>query len=130
MKNLDQCVICSSASVFERCARCRDPFCMEHAAIGDTRCVACEVQFAGQVDRVRFRRWFLVPFAAIWLVYWMLVDVIRTTYPRSSGGYRAITTGSPIVDAFCIALLASIVSGITAVRVRRYLLRRRFLRGR
>lgn len=76
---------------------------------------------AWRADRVK---WFLGFFALVWPVFFLLLDSVPS---GSSGGYRAITTGSPGADLFAMTCVAGAFLGWLGVRVGRQVSRRRFL---
>ncbi len=116
------CPSCTSS--LETCARCSRVMCRDHASVSGT-CLDCEVAYYESRDTVPLRAWFVGGALLPWPVLasqWAELSVM----PRS-GGFRAITTGFPALDALAMTVFASMWLGLAAVAMRRWVHRRRFL---
>jgi zinc transporter ZupT len=101
--------------------------CVEHTPFGGEACMDCELAYFKSRDGLYLKLWFWIGFA----LPWMLLAALHEGLPSGSahsGGGRAITTGSPLLDVSIMTMVGAILLG-TAVRgLRVWLHRNAFLK--
>jgi hypothetical protein len=97
-----------------------------HASFDDGFCPPCAAAFVLGSERLRPRLWFVLGFA---LPFSLLVAAApaMARQPYYGGGYRAITTGIPLLDVSIVTAIVAVLVGKLAVHLRVGRYRRRFL---
>lgn len=112
-------------AMLSRCQRCQCELALDQLS-RDHRCPPCDVAYFESRDRLHTRAWFTVGFVLPWLLFaWVAATA---DLPHRSGGFRAITTGFPLLDFAIMCAIVAVFSGKVAVAVRRWFHRREFER--
>lgn len=110
----------------ERCPRCASPLCGEHVPFRGEACAECELAYHEDKDRLHMNRWFLLGFALPWVAFAAAYDLLPSWSERS-GGFRAITTGVPMLDVILVCTATAVFAGKGMVGLRAKLHRRSFI---
>jgi hypothetical protein len=101
--------------------------CDEHVPFAREACAECELRYHEDRERLSLRAWFGAGFA----MPWALLTAVSETLPSwsaRSGGFRAITTGVPMLDIVIMTGVIAVFAGKAAVAIRSSLHRRAFMR--
>ena len=115
------CAACQAGAA--RCVRCTRALCFDHVSL-DGHCNDCELAYHADRARLRLGGWFALgaaPPIALLAATWSELASMRM-----AGGFRAITTGVPLLDGIVVAGVTAVILGRGMVGVRTWLHRRRF----
>ena len=108
------------------CARCDRALCLEHVPASDARCPHCEHAFVVRVAS-GYGRYVAAVLAALPMVLYGLAAPTIATFPLGARGMRGFSTGVPLIDAFAMAIVFSVVLAGGLLQARRTWIRQRFL---
>lgn len=89
-------------------------------------CNGCELAYCESKSALRLNAWFAVGLAMPWLFLLGIRDHLPSWSARS-GGFRAITTGVPMVDVLIMTTITAVFAGKIAMGIRLALHRERFI---
>jgi cation transport ATPase len=108
------------------CRRCGARACMEHQPTSGAICNACELAYHESKRTLRLNAWFALGFAMPW-VFVLGIHEHLPSWSARSGGFRAITTGVPMIDVLIMATVTAVFAGKIAMVIRTALHRERFI---
>jgi hypothetical protein len=118
------CTVCPRGT--NTCPRCNTSLCNEHVPFAREACAECELQYHDEREEIRFGSWFAAGFALPWAGLLAISDALPSWSARS-GGYRAITTGVPMIDILLMTLVIAVFAGKAAMGIRSAVHRRQFM---
>lgn len=99
---------------------------MEHQPLPGALCTACELAYQDSKHALPMNRWFALGFALPW-IFILGIHEHLPSWSARSGGYRAITTGVPMVDVLIMTAVTAVFAGKIAMGIRGALHRERFM---
>jgi hypothetical protein len=121
------CTVCPRGQ--NACPRCSTPLCDEHVPFRREACAECELAYHEERDGLGLNRWFLGGFALPWAGLAAISDTLPEWSMRA-GGFRAITTGVPMLDILIMTAVVGVFAGKAAIGIRSWLHRRSFMGSR
>ncbi|HZO14720.1 MAG TPA: hypothetical protein VFB62_15710 [Polyangiaceae bacterium] len=125
---LPPCTVCQHALGAERCARCREPLCLEHLPLAhEGRCHACEHDYQSALAKLPLGRWWCTGFACALPMFLVLIGPVQGSWRHRVWVWGAFGASIAIVEALVITLVAAALLATALVHLRLHLQRRAFL---